>query len=175
MKRLILTTAIALLTGGIPYAQSDTELEYRVEMGATAGGGTYAPLWFTANRYGLASTEPNSGYLRAGIAYEKELRRNWKIAAGMDLAGAINQEKNFNVQQLYADLSWKVLTLSVGIKERPGFPLEKNTALSSGMMVEGPNAHPVPQIRVEMPEYWNVPGTKGWFARLPKTTGSRTM
>ena len=164
MKRLILTTAIALLTGGIPYAQSDTELEYRVEMGATAGGGTYAPLWFTANRYGLASTEPNSGYLRAGIAYEKELRRNWKIAAGMDLAGAINQEKNFNVQQLYADLSWKVLTLSVGIKERPGFPLEKNTALSSGMMVEGPNAHPVPQIRVEMPEYWNVPGTKGWFA-----------
>ena len=164
MKRLILTTAIALLTGGIPYAQSDTELEYRVEMGATAGGGTYAPLWFTANRYGLASTEPNSGYLRAGIAYEKELRRNWKIAAGMDLAGAINQEKSFNVQQLYADLSWKVLTLGVGIKERPGFPLEKNTALSSGMMVEGPNAHPVPQIRVEMPEYWNVPGTKGWFA-----------
>ena len=164
MKRRILMTAIVLLTGTALYAQLGTELKYRVETGVTAGGGTYAPLWFTANRYGLASSKPNSGYLRAGIAYEKELKRNWNIAAGMDLAGAINHEKGFNVQQLYADLSWKVLTLSIGIKERPGFPLEKNTSLSSGMMVEGPNAHPIPQIRVEMPEFWNVPGTKGWFA-----------
>lgn len=163
MKRLTLTATFAFLITAV-YAQLDTDLKYRVELGATAGGGTYAPLWFTANRYGLSSVEPNSGYMRAGIAYEKEMRHNWKIAAGIDLAGTVNHQKAFNIQQLYADFSWKVLTLSIGIKERDGFPLEKNTALSSGMMVEGPNAHPLPQIRVEMPEYWNVPGTKGWLA-----------
>lgn len=163
MKRLAII-ALGLLAATVSYAQLDTELKYQVELGTTAGNGTYAPLWFTANRYGLSSSEPNSGYLRAGIAYEKELKRNWKVAAGIDLAGTVNHQNSFNVQQLYADISWKVLNLSIGIKERKGFPLEKNTALSSGMMVEGPNAHPLPQIRAEMPEFWNVPGTKGWFA-----------
>ena len=79
MKRLTLTATFAFLITAV-YAQLDTDLKYRVELGATAGGGTYAPLWFTANRYGLSSVEPNSGYMRAGIAYEKEMRHNWKIA-----------------------------------------------------------------------------------------------
>lgn len=57
-----------------------------------------------------------------------------------------------------------MLTLSIGSKERPGFPLTKNTALSSGMMVEGPNTQPIPQIRGEIKEFLNVPGTKGWLA-----------
>lgn len=162
MKRIASFTLGILATVGL-YAQSDTELEYRVELGATAGSGTYAPLWFTANRYGLSSVEPNSGYLRAGIAYEKELQRNWKIAAGIDLAGSVNHEQNFNIQQMYSDLSWKMLTLSVGIKERKWFPLEKNESLSSGMLVEGSNTKPLPQIRMEMPEFWTIPGLP-WFA-----------
>ena len=124
MKRLAII-ALGLLAATVSYAQLDTELKYQVELGATAGNGTYAPLWFTANRYGLSSSEPNSGYLRAGIAYEKELKRNWKVAAGIDLAGTVNHQNSFNVQQLYADISWKVLNLSIGIKERKGFPSMK--------------------------------------------------
>ena len=156
---------IGLLTGTALHAQSvDSTLVYRVELGATAGTGTYAPLWFTANRYGLSSVEPNSGYLRAGIAFDRSLRRNWNIKAGFDLAGAINHTKDIQIHQIYADFSWKMLTLSIGEKERSGFPLEKNTALSSGMMVEGPNAQPVPQIRAEIKDYLNIPGTKGWLA-----------
>lgn len=162
MKRF---TAIAfgILAIANLYAQSDADLEYRVELGATAGSGTYAPLWFTANRYGLSSVEPNSGYVRAGIAYEKDLKWNWKVAAGIDLAGSVNHEQNFNIQQLYADLSWKVLTLSIGAKERKWFPLEKNESLSSGMLVEGSNTKPLPQVRIEMPEFWTIPKLP-WFA-----------
>ena len=156
---------IGLLTSTTLYGQqADSTFTYSVELGATAGNGTYAPLWFTANRYGLSSVEPNSGYLRAGVAYDKSLKYDWRIQAGFDLAGSVNHTKNVHIQQIYADFSWKMLTLSIGRKERQGFPLEKNAALSSGMMVEGMNALPVPQVRGEIKEYWSVPGTAKWLA-----------
>jgi hypothetical protein len=31
-------------------------------------------------------------------------------------------------------------------------------------LVESGNARPIPQVRFELPEYWNIPGCKGWFA-----------
>ena len=155
----------SILSAGLVKAQPDTSsLTYRLELGATGGNGTYAPLWLTANRYGLSSTNPNSGYLRAGIAYNKQFSHGWRIEAGLDMAGGIHHTPPVSIHQIYTDFSCKMLTLSVGSKERPGFPLAKNTALSSGMMVEGPNTQPVPQVRGEIKEYLNVPGTKGWFA-----------
>lgn len=155
----------AILSGSLAQAQTEnSSLTYHVELGATAGNGTYAPLWFTGNRYGLGSTNPNSGYLLAGISYEKQFERGWRIEAGLDMAGGIHQAQDVFIHQIYSDFSWKMLTLSIGSKERPGFPLTKNTALSSGMMVEGPNTQPIPQIRGEIKEFLNVPGTKGWLA-----------
>ena len=155
----------AILSGSLAQAQTEnSSLTYHVELGATAGDGTYAPLWFTGNRYGLGSTNPNSGYLLAGISYEKQFKRGWHIEAGLDMAGGIHQAQDVFIHQIYSDFSWKMLTLSIGSKERPGFPLTKNTALSSGMMVEGPNTQPIPQIRGEIKEFLNVPGTKGWLA-----------
>lgn len=153
-----------LCSASVSGQQADSILTYRVELGGTAGGGTYAPLWFTANRYGISSVEPNSGYLRAGITYDRQLKRNWRIEAGFDLAGGINHESDVQLHQMYADFSWKMLTLSVGSKERPGFPLDKHAALSSGMLVEGMNTQPIPQIRGEIKNYLNIPGTKGWLA-----------
>ena len=143
------------------------EWEYRIEAGATAGTGTYAPLWFTSNRYGLGTTAPNSGYLRAGIGYHQTLNKGWQIDAALDLAGTVNHGADtrgmgFVVQQAYADLTWKALRLSIGSKERGAFPLERNTSLSSGAMVEGPNARPVPQVRIDIRDYLNVPGTGGY-------------
>lgn len=144
--------------------QADSILTYRIEAGAQAGNGTYAPLWFTGNRYGLISNEPNTAYFRAGITYQKEFKHYWHLHAGIDLAGGTNLISNFQLRQFYADFGWKVLNLSFGHKERTGFPLDKNERLSSGMLVEGANARPIPQIRAEITDYLNVPGTKGWLA-----------
>ncbi len=157
---------LSLLSGSALHAQTadSTSFVYRVELDATAGSGTYAPLWFTGNRYGLSSVQPNSGYLLAGIAYEKQFPRDWRIEAGLDLTAAVHHAQNVAIHQIYSDFSWKKLTLSIGSREREGFPLTKNTALSSGMLVEGPNTQPIPQIRVEIKDYLQVPGTRGWLA-----------
>lgn len=126
--------------------------------------GDDAPVWMTANRYGLAGNEPDFAFVRAGVEWNRVLPKHWRIDAGLDLAGGKNLPSRFWIQQAYADVSWKVLTLSVGSKERTGFPLEKNTKLTSGWMVEGTNMRPVPQVRVEVKDYLNMPGTKGWMA-----------
>ena len=137
-------------------------LTYRVEASATAGCGDYAPLWLTANRQGLSGVETRSAYLRAGVAWQRELNRGWRVWAGLDLAGTYGQTAPFVVQQAYADVGWRWGNLSLGSKER--WPEMKDPELSSGAMVEGSNARPVPQARLEIPEYVAVPGTKQWLA-----------
>lgn len=158
-----LLAALLPLCAGQAVAQSDS-LRYGVELSGNVSSGKYAPLWFTANRYGLSSERPNSGYLRAGVRYDKRMGKGWSLQAGLDLAGAVDHQAPFVVQQAYADITWKAITLSVGSKERDAFPLDKDMRLSGGMMVEGPNARPIPQVRLEIKDYWNVPFTKGWFA-----------
>ncbi len=153
---------LCVCCSAVGVAQNDTILSYHAELSGTGSAGDYAPLWFTANRNGLSSQEPNSGYLRAGVAWKHDFRHGWRVGAGLDLAGAINSPSDFVVQQAYADISWRCLNLSIGSKERA--PIGKNPLLSSGGMVEGNNARPVPQIRAEIADYYTVPGTKGWFA-----------
>ena len=123
------------------YGQTtDPSLTYHVETGATAGGGNYAPLWFTANRNGLSSIEPNSIYLKTELTFSKKLNHHWDIRTGLDLATAANNTSAFIIQQAYADISWQCLTMSIGSKERD--PFGKNPQLSSGGMVEGNNTRP---------------------------------
>lgn len=144
--------------------QAKTYLKYNIEIGAQAGSGSYAPLWFSANRYGLVSNESNSTYVQAGFTYNKKFNHNWSLNAELDLTGGINQISAFYLHQFYVDFGWKAFNLSFGQKERAGFPLTKNERLSSGMLVEGTNTRPVPQIRAEIADFLNIPGTKGWLA-----------
>lgn len=158
------TLLLAILAVPAAAQQPEQTLTYRAEAAVTVSDGDYAPLWLTANRYGMTSNESKNAYLRAGIAWNKTLKHDWRIAAGLDLAGGKNLTSNFWIQQAYADISWKKLTLSLGSKERSGFPLEKNEQLTSGWMVEGPNTRPVPQIRAEIRDYLDIPGLGHWLA-----------
>ncbi len=142
-------------------AQRPQTFEYAVEAGATAGNGDYAPLWLTANRYGLSSICTENGYVRAGMKYAHSLRKHWDLEAGADLAAAYNSPSSFVLQQAYVDLSFYWLKLSVGSKER--LPELKNPKLSSGGMVESNNARPVPQIRLGIPRYIGFPFTHNWL------------
>lgn len=41
---------------------------------------------------------------------------------------------------------------------------QKNQELSSGSQCFGINARPIPQIRLGIPEFWDIPGTRGFLA-----------
>ena len=160
----ISSVLVALLLAFPLFGQEKASLTYQVEASALAGGGDFAPLWFTSNRYGKVGVSNKQASLRTGMFYQQALKHHWTIEAGLDLVGGANLTSNFWIHQAYADFSWKQLSLSVGSKERSGFPLTKNEALTSGWLIEGPNTRPIPQIRAEIKDYLAIPGTRKWFS-----------
>lgn len=157
-KAILLILMLAAPVIGIK-AQTITE---RQEFTASYGSGEYAPMWHIANRQGLGSEKPSMVYARVGTGGNYLFDRpgitlDWDLdlVAGMNVASAIF------VQQAYIDVSWKKIRLSVGQKERWGWMSRHR--LTTGALLESGNARPIPQVRFELPEYWNIPGCKGWF------------
>lgn len=64
------------------------------------------------------------------------------------------------VQQLYAEVKYRGVFLTVGMKER-GSALYNNL-LGSGDFIESSNARPVPQARAGFIDFQNIPFTNGW-------------
>ncbi len=139
-------------------------LVWRVEAQATVANGDHAPLWLTANRYGLSTLETWGGYVRGTVSRQLSAdgNRRWGIGYGLDLAVADGFTSRFVVQQAFIEACWLKGVLTVGAKEQP---MElKNQELSSGSQALGINARPVPQVRLALPDYWVIPGIKGWIA-----------
>ena len=165
MKKLILTSLLATTLHA--FAQSPNlgkGISYSIEMSGTLSDGRHAPLWLTANRYGLSSIERNSGDLRGGVfrRADNDSTRHWDIGYGADLVIPANYTSKFVVQQFYADVRWMKGTLTVGQKQQP--MQLKNNELSSGSQTFGINARPYPELRFALPNYWEIPYTKGFIA-----------
>lgn len=151
-------------------------LSYRLETSVSVASEGAMPLWLVSNKHGLSSLQDASGYMRFGVTqptFEFSSSPNWKLGYGADLVVPVNhstenvetgkQRTNLIVQQLYADLDYKWMRLSVGAKERP---MEmKHQELSSGSQTFGVNARPVPSVRFELPEYVSLTGKDNpWLA-----------
>lgn len=165
MKRILsLLILILPLTALGQASRLGENVHYGASMSGMLSNGDYAPFWFTANRYGLATPNDRSLLLRANIGRSTlaDSTRRWRLGYGADLAVAAGMNSHFVLQQLYAEAQWKAMRLSVGQKERP-LELQDGT-LSSGAMTTGINARPLPQIRFELPDFWVVPGTHDWLA-----------
>ncbi len=146
-------------------AQPADTLAYRVEAQGSATTGDNTPLWLNANKYGLSSLATGNGYIRAAAwrpMHTPHGQRKWDYGYCVDLAVATGYTSTAIVQQLYAEAQWLKGTLTVGSKE---WPMElKNNRLSSGAQTLGINARPVPQVRIALPDYCDVPLTHGWLA-----------
>lgn len=151
---LVLATAMYNIT-----AQTITE---RVEITGAGGGGAYAPMWHMAGRQGVSSTKSSMAYLRNDIEGKHHFGKSGiSLDWGAGFVTGWNMTYPIYVQQAYIDMSWKVLRLSVGQKER--WSEYGNRRLTTGALIESGNARPIPQVRIDLPEYWNIPGCKGWF------------
>ena len=139
-----------------------TGVEYAGEIHATISSDDQAPFWLVHNKYGLSSIEGDFGYVRGSIhrSLNADSLRQWAIGYGIDLVVPHHFTSDFVMQQLYVESQYKNLRLTVGTKE---LPMEfSNPELSTGDMVVSQNSRPIPQVRLEVPDYWDIPGTKGW-------------
>lgn len=140
-------------------AQTITESQ---ELSGAVGDGEYAPFWHMANRQGLGSEKTGMTYARVGASGNHPFKKSGiALDWGVDIVAGMNMASTVFVQQAYVDCSWKKLRLSIGQKERWGELM--NHRLTTGSLVESGNARPIPQVRLKLYEYWNIPGTKGWL------------
>ena len=133
-----------------------------LETSSTVYSGDYAPLWLTANRYGLSSVRPNSNYERARLqrSLTEDAGQPWQLGYAVDLALAFGHERTCIVQQANVEVQWRNFRLLVGQKEQP---LEMtNPELSQGAMTFGINARPIPKVRLDI-DWFAFPGTGGWW------------
>jgi len=163
MRRLLFIFLFAATTlCNAQISRLGKNITYAFELHGETSNGDIAPFWFTSNKYGVSSTDPHSGYVRAIIkrSIEADSTRKWAIGYGLDMPIARNHTSN-DIHQLYGEAQYKNLRLTVGAKE---LPMEfANSELSSGDMAMSINARPIPQLRLEMPDYWDIPGTRGWI------------
>ena len=159
-KTKYLVTALLLL---ISFSSNAQQLSTKYELSGTFGSGDYTPFWHMSNRQGLCSHGSDAFYARLGVEgynifSNTELTLRW----GADAVAGYNLTSTVILQQAYFDVQWKRFNISLGQKERWGeLP---NHRLSTGSLIESGNARPIPQVRLELQEYWNIPGTKGWLA-----------
>ena len=166
MRRL-LPLLLCICSAGAVFAQKRSlfdSLQYRAELQGTFSGGDHTPLWLNANKYGLSSLKKANGYVRGAIKrpLSNDDGRRWGVGYGVDVALAAGFTSTFILQQAYIEARWLKGVLTVGAKEQP---MElKNQELSSGSQTLGINARPVPQVRIALPDYWSIPGTRNWLA-----------
>lgn len=166
MKSLqtIIVASFLLYAAGVP-AQTDGEAgdatSYKAELFGSASSGSTTPFWMVSNRYGIVPLDAGNGYLNAGVFHKQRIGNGFRWSAGLDLVAAVPRYHNIFIQQIYAELGYKSLLLSIGSKENRHSLWDHY--LSSGDMVLSTNARPIPEINLSMPEFTLVPRTKGWM------------
>lgn len=178
---LFVTQFLAVANTG---AQNNIEISQYVQLNTITAKGDHAPFLLTANRQGVSSLDCTNGYARYGIGICGGLGNSaWRYDAVADVIAGYNQNKSVMPQQLYAGLSWKWLRVDIGVKERfaemrgnayanitgvDNSPLKRlygNTLseLGTGGLLYSGNSRPIPQVRFDVPDYVDVPGTGSWL------------
>lgn len=138
------------------------KLYYGFETVGQYTDGASTPLWLNSNRQGLASEQLKAGYLRMSMLGGMQLPTGFLFDYGMDVAVTTGYFKDYVIQQAYVDIGYKWFDISVGMKERWGELRNQN--LSSGGLTWSGNSSPIPQVRLEVPEFTRLNFLGGWFS-----------
>lgn len=157
-KHILPVLVLALLPVDM-VAQTNLTLGY--ETVGMFGAGDHAPFWHTSNRQGLPSVRNNNGYMHVAALGTTILPYGFNMDYGVDMGGGAGLEKDLFVHQLYLDLNYKWLGMSVGMQERWS---DKNPYLSTGALTWSGNSKPIPEVRAGIPDFVRIPVLGSWFS-----------
>ena len=136
-------------------------LQIQYEVAGLTGSGDFAPFWHTSNRQGLPSVECSNGYTHLATVGNMQPNGVFCVDYGIDLGVGAGLENNMFLHQLYVDVDYKWLGISLGMKERWG---DKNHYLSSGALTWSGNSKPIPEIRAGIPDYIPISFLNNWIS-----------
>ena len=138
LRIVILFLSLSIAAGSYAF-MPDSTYRYMVQ-GMSVVSTKQTPFWMVNNRLGLSSLNRSNGYLRAAAFRDIDSTRRFSWGAGVDLVAPYNFTSKFVIQQLYGEVKYRSLQLTVGSKER--YMGLVNQELSSGDMVFSLNARP---------------------------------
>lgn len=165
MKRIrlkfICLTLLYIPLAGYTQNPASNSTVYEAQVFGSVASGEYTPFWMTNNRYGVVPLEANNGYLNAGVYHQQTFGKGFQWGAGINAIAAVPRYRNAYIQQLYGEIGYKCLLLSIGSKERYRSIVDKR--ISTGDVLFSTNARPIPEINLSIPHFTSIPLTKGWL------------
>ena len=168
-----LTAAAILLAAAIP-ASAEVKIETEATFYGGFGSGEFAPYLISSNQYGKF-TQSKNALLDLRAEKHLDLSRRFDWSAGVEAIGgytssadyiqaipdgnpyAVNPQHPARVwiQQLYAQVKWRSLYLSVGMKDRPSSYVDQR--LSSGDLIWSGNSRAIPEVRLGFVDFQDIP------------------
>ncbi len=178
-NRILLATASLL---SIATANAEYAVDYHGSLLGTVGGGDFAPYYMAANSYGTVTQSANA-LLRVGASRDIDSSKRFSYGFGADFIGGYGSSADYLsyspsrplnpwnrdpeqpapiwIQQLYGEIKYRSMFLSVGMKQRGSAMLDNS--LSSGDMTHSANARPIPEVMIGFIDFTNIPWTNGWM------------
>lgn len=177
LLRLILSALPIIITATT--LRAEYTLNYGVDVIGNAGTGNFAPYFMASNEHGVIS-QPYSALVKLDLNNKHKLTDRLTIGYGTTVIGGYSSKVDyarFNattkesalhgespspawIQQLYFDVNYRSLFLTIGLKEAGSKML--NDRLSSGDMTLSANARPMPGAKAGFISPQNIPFTNGW-------------
>lgn len=176
-KKNILLLAAAVTA--VFNAGAEETVNYGAEAIINAGSGDFAPYYIASNRHGIL-TQSTDALLHLEASRGLDLSRRFSYGYGVGFLTGYSEKVDYIrydadnnrffkhgegpaaiwLQQLYADVKYRGVFLTVGMKEHESALL--NFKLSSGDVVESGNSRPIPEVRVGFVDFQDIPFTNGW-------------
>lgn len=166
---------------GVPAAAAadSSSVLYSASIVNVMGSGDFAPHYLTANRHGLI-TQSADVMLLADIRKPLDTSKRLSWGAGAEAAVGWTEQTTYQrynahdnawaerdrngrrllLQQLYAEVKYRSLFLTGGIKQHKSKMLTEG--LTSGDLTESANPSAMPEVRAGFVDFQNIPFTNGW-------------
>lgn len=155
-------------------------IDYEADFMANFGSNEFAPYYVASLRGGRV-TQSRSALVDIRLSDSLDIKKKFDVAWGAEVLGGfsskvdylrrVNPDEGYTVntqrpapiwiQQLYAEIKWRSLFLSIGEKDRGSVLLDNN--LSSGDLTWSGNSRGIPEVRAGFVDFQNIPLTNGWL------------
>lgn len=176
LKKLILTLVLSAI--GLE-AVAQLTVDYEATVMGNASSGEFAPYYISSNNHGIMP-QKESALGRVAGWHEMDTTKRFSYGFGADVIGGwcdgatyssydadlgqyYNHEEspsNIWIQQLYGEIKYRGVFLTVGLKEQNSAML--NNDLSSGDLMQSGNSRPIPEVRAGFVNFQDIPFTNGW-------------
>lgn len=121
---------------------------------------SYLPHYIVSNRYGLLNSSGKNALLKSSFLLPYQGNKNFTFSLGLSIvASASVEQNNLFAQEGYLKVKYRALEFWGGqVEQTLGIHMEE---LSSGSLALSRNARPFPMVQLIVPEYVDVPFTKG--------------